>query len=91
LLGFRRREFLRISLVILRKGETLPRIEGDAKEELLCTRVTSAIKEAVLHESQIEGLTPSEWLRNLIVKELKERGVLQRVYRFPSLDKSRSK
>ena len=68
----------------------LPRIEGDTKEELLCTRVTSAIKEAVIHESQTEGLTPSEWLRNLIVKELKERGVLQRVYRFPSLNRSRS-
>ena len=67
----------------------MPRIEGDAKEELLCTRVTSAIKEAVLHESQTEGLTPSEWLRNLIVKELKERGALQRVYRFPDLNRSR--
>ena len=68
----------------------MPRIEGDAKEELLCTRVTSAIKEAVLHESQTEGLTPSEWLRNLIVKELKERGVLRRVYRFPDLNRSKS-
>ena len=68
----------------------MPKIEGDAKEELLCTRVTSAIKEAVLHESQTEGLTPSEWLRNLIVKELKERGVLQRVYRFPSLERPKS-
>ena len=68
----------------------MPKIEGDAKEELLCTRVTSAIKEAVLHESQTEGLTPSEWLRNLIVKELKERGVLQRVYRFPSLNRPKS-
>jgi len=72
------------------EGEKLPRIEGAAKEELLCTRVTSAIKEAVLHESQTEGLTPSEWLRNLIVKELKERGALQRVYRFPSLERSKS-
>lgn len=69
----------------------MPRIEGDTKGELLCTRVTSAIKEAVLHESQIEGLTPSEWLRNLIVKELKERGALQRVYRFPRLNRSESK
>ncbi|RJS85405.1 hypothetical protein CW706_01375 [Candidatus Bathyarchaeota archaeon] len=68
----------------------MPRIEGESKEELLCTRVTSAIKEAVIHESQTEGLTPSEWLRNLIVKELKERGALRRIYRFPDLDKSRS-
>jgi len=65
----------------------MPRIEGDSKEELLCTRVTSAIKEAVIHESQVEGLTASEWLRNLVVKELKERGALQSVYRFPNLQK----
>jgi len=65
----------------------MPRIEGDSRDALLCTRVTLVIKEAVIHESQVEGLTPSEWLRNLIVKELKERGVLQRVYKFPNLEK----
>jgi hypothetical protein len=68
----------------------MPKIEGDSKEKLLCTRVTPLIKEAVVRESRVEGLTPSEWLRNLIVKELKERGVLQRVYRFPNLEKANS-
>jgi len=66
----------------------MPKIEGDTKGELLCTRVTSVIKDAVIHESRIEGLTASEWLRNLIVKELKERGALQRVYRFPRLERT---
>ncbi|MBS7614461.1 hypothetical protein KEJ18_01820 [Candidatus Bathyarchaeota archaeon] len=66
----------------------MPKIEIDSRAELLCTRVTQVIKEAVIHESQVEGLTPSEWLRNLIVKELKERGALPRVYRFPNLEKS---
>ena len=65
----------------------MPKIEGETKAELLCTRVTSVIKEAVVHESQVEGLTASEWLRNLIVKELKERGALPRVYRFPNLER----
>ncbi|RJS76539.1 hypothetical protein CW712_01325 [Candidatus Bathyarchaeota archaeon] len=65
----------------------MPKIEGTSKAELLCTRVTPQIKEAVIHESQVEGLTASEWLRNLIVKELKERGALQRVYRFPNLSR----
>jgi len=65
----------------------MPKIEGNLRDELLCTRVTVVIKEAVIHESQVEGLTPSEWVRNLVVKELKERGALQRVYRFPNLEK----
>jgi len=63
----------------------MPRIGGDVRGELLCTRVTSFIKEAVTRESQVEGLTTSEWLRNLIVKELKERNALPRVYRLPRL------
>jgi len=63
----------------------MPKIEGDEKGELLCTRVTLAIKEAVMRESQVEGLTTSEWLRNLVVKELKEREALPRIYRFPQL------
>jgi len=65
----------------------MPKIEGDAKAELLCTRVTPVIKEAIIRESQVEGLTASEWLRNLIVKELKERGALPRVYKFPQLER----
>jgi len=65
----------------------MPKIEGDAKAELLCTRVIPVIKEAVIRESQVEGLTTSEWLRNLVVKELKEREALPRVYRFPRLER----
>ncbi|RLI37834.1 hypothetical protein DRO55_00305, partial [Candidatus Bathyarchaeota archaeon] len=55
---------------------------------LLCTRVTPVIKEAVQRESQMEGLTTSEWLRNLIVKELKERG---HYLRFIGFQPSRGK
>jgi len=65
----------------------MPRIEGEMKAELLCTRITQGIKEAVIRESQVEGLTTSEWIRNLIVKELKERGALPRVYRLPQLER----
>jgi len=65
----------------------MPKIEGDMKAELLCTRVTSVIKEAVIRESQVEGLTTSEWIRNLVVKELKEREALPRTYRFPQFER----
>ena len=66
----------------------MPKIKAESKGELLCTRVTQIIKEAIIHESQVEGLTASEWLRNIVIKELKERGALQSVYRFPDLEKS---
>ena len=61
----------------------MPRREGSFKEDFLSTRVTSSIKTSVFQESQTEGLTPSEWLRNLVVKELKERQALPRGYSIP--------
>ncbi|HJX23958.1 MAG TPA: hypothetical protein VJ574_06100 [Candidatus Bathyarchaeia archaeon] len=44
----------------------------------MCTRITSPIKELILEEAQAQGLTPSEWLRHLILRELKERQTLPR-------------
>ena len=61
----------------------MPRREGSFKEDFLSTRVTFAIKTSVFQEAQTEGLTPSEWLRNLVVKELKERQALPRGYSIP--------
>jgi hypothetical protein len=64
----------------------MPKIDGESKGELLSTRVTTGIKEAVTRESRREGLTASEWLRTLIVKELKEREALPSTYRFPGIE-----
>lgn len=60
----------------------MPKIQGELKIELLCTRLTSTIREAVVREAQKEGLTTSEWLRNLILKELKERDALPTIFNF---------
>lgn len=60
----------------------MPKIQGELKIELLCTRLTSTIREAVVREAQKEGLTTSEWLRNLILKELKERDALPTIFKF---------
>ena len=56
----------------------MPKREGSVKSEYIGTRVISPVKESVFREALTEGLTPSEWLRNLIVKELKEREALPR-------------
>ena len=61
----------------------MPKREGSVKEGFLSTRVTFAIKESVFQEAQTEGLTPSEWLRNLVVKELKDRQALPKGYVLP--------
>ena len=54
----------------------MPRSKGPHKEALISTRVVGRIADAVEDAASAEGLTVSEWLRNLIIKELKERGLL---------------
>ncbi|MHA1632553.1 MAG: plasmid mobilization protein [Candidatus Freyarchaeota archaeon] len=55
------------------------------KTELLSVRVTPRIKEIVAQVARSEGLDVSEWLRNLIVVELKRRGSLPVVLMPPEL------
>jgi antitoxin component of RelBE/YafQ-DinJ toxin-antitoxin module len=61
----------------------MPKTEAEAKNALLITRVTPQIKEVVEQQASREGLTTSEWLRNLIIKELKSENLLPTVFKVP--------
>jgi hypothetical protein len=61
----------------------MPKTSSEQKDEIIATRVTPYIKRAIVSEAQKEGLGVAEWLRNLIVSELRNRGVLPRVLRMP--------
>lgn len=63
----------------------MPKTESDAKDALVCTRVTPYIKEIIEQQASREGLTPSEWIRNLIIKELKNENLLQMVFKTPRI------
>ncbi len=63
----------------------MPKTRTGAKSDLLCTRVTTPIKEIIGQQASMEGLTPSEWLRNLIVKELRARNALPVVFKLPEI------
>jgi hypothetical protein len=63
----------------------MPRTSSDAKTSLVCTRVTPSIKQILEQQASREGLTASEWVRNLIVKELKEENLLQMVFKTPKI------
>ena len=63
----------------------MPKTESDTKESLMCTRVTPYIKEIIEQQASREGLTPSEWIRNLIIKELKNENLLQMVFKTPKI------
>lgn len=66
----------------------MPRSESVSKEEFVSTRVAFTIKNVILAEARREGVTISEWLRNLIVSELRRRDLLPpRVPHAPSFKK----
>jgi hypothetical protein len=54
----------------------MDRSNSNTKSVLVATRVTPKIKEVVEGMAVREGLSVSEWLRNLIVLELKESDAL---------------
>lgn len=62
---------------------SMPRTESETKDALLTTRVTPQIKEVVEQQASREGLTASEWLRNLVIKELKNENLLPTVFKVP--------
>ncbi|MHA2394291.1 MAG: plasmid mobilization protein [Promethearchaeota archaeon] len=66
----------------------MPRKKGISKNVLLATRVTPKIRDIVAQMAYREGLNVSEWLRNLIISELKENQVLPTVFRSPNLELS---
>ena len=54
----------------------MPRSKAEQKARLLSTRVTERIADLVQAAADSEGLTTSEWIRNLVIKELKDRKLL---------------
>jgi hypothetical protein len=60
------------------------RSKSQTKDILLATRVTPRISENVKQMAYREGLTVSEWLRNLIVAELKRTDSLPRRFKEPN-------
>jgi len=63
----------------------MPKTSFETKSSLVCTRVTPNIKEIIEQQASIEGLTPSEWIRNLIIKELKNENLLKMVFKTPKI------
>ena len=61
----------------------MPQKTGVPKNMLLATRVTPRIRDIVVQMAQREGLNVSEWMRNLIIMELKRAEALPNVLRAP--------
>ena len=64
----------------------MPRNNANPKTILLATRVTPRIKRVIVQLAQREGLAVSEWLRNIIVMELKRNSALPAVIQMPEYE-----
>ena len=62
----------------------MPRKTGSPKNVLLATRETPRIRDIVVQMAHREGLNVSEWMRNLIIMELKRAEALPSVLRAPN-------
>ena len=63
----------------------MPKIGGEIKTALISTKVTSRIREIIIQQASREGITTSEWLRKLIIKELKSENLLSIVFKTPKV------
>ena len=63
----------------------MPKTSFEAKTSLICTRVTPNIKDIIEQQASREGLNPSEWIRNLIIRELKNENLLQMIFKTPKI------
>ena len=63
----------------------MPKIDGDIKTSLISTKVTTRIREIIIQQASREGITTSEWLRKLIIKELKNENLLPMVFKTPKV------
>jgi hypothetical protein len=61
----------------------MPKKTGTPKTVLLATRVTPRIRDIVVQMAHREGLNISEWMRNLIIGELKRAEALPSILRSP--------
>jgi hypothetical protein len=64
----------------------MPKRRGQNKEVILATRVTPRIKEIVMSMADREGLSISEWLRSLIINELKNNKALPKILQMPEIE-----
>lgn len=64
----------------------MPKKKGDQKSELVATRLTPALKKAVEREARREGRDVSEWIRNLLIEELRDRNSLPDRLSFGELE-----
>jgi len=56
------------------------------KKDILNVRISPRIKRLIEQVAFSEGLAASEWVRNLIINELRKRGVMHKILAPPGVE-----
>ncbi len=67
----------------------MPKTRYEPKNAIIYLRVTKTIKDLIVHQAAQEGISPSEWLRKIIVKELRERNAIPTLFKVPEVEERR--
>lgn len=62
----------------------MPKTKAETKDAIIYLRLTSKIRSQIDYQAAQEGVTTSEWLRKLVIKELRERNALPTTFRMPN-------
>lgn len=68
----------------------MPKIRRKKKTVSMNIRVTPEIKDAIDNASSREWLSISDWIRNTVVKALRDRNLLPSTYILPEIDETGS-
>lgn len=64
----------------------MPKTSSEAKDSIIYLRVTGTIKDLVKNQAAQEGISPSEWLRKIVIRELRERNALPITFKTPAIE-----
>jgi len=69
----------------------MPKIRRKKRTIIMNVRMTPEIKDAVDNASSREWLSVSDWIRNIVVNELRARNLLPATYVLPEIDETGSR
>ncbi len=69
----------------------MPKTNSETKDAIIYLRLTTTIRNLITYQAAQEGVTPSEWLRKLVIKELRDRNALSTTFKLPTLPEEQTR
>ena len=64
----------------------MPKTKYETKNAIIYFRVTETIRESATSQAIQEGISLSEWMRKLMIGELRKRNAIRPFFRLPDVE-----